>query len=254
MSEDFLSRWSRRKRAAQRTDPEPRPAQPPPDPTGAPGSAHAPDPAEDPEQAVLAEGDLGEEEIARLPRLDELTADSDITIFMRKGVPESLRNAALRRMWSLDPKIRDYVSEAREYAYDWNTPGGVPGFGGPLPPEEEIRKMAARIVGALKPETGPPVEAAGQESCESSPSQSGESPGSAPPHETKVAALPQPDATLARNPTQVAKPLEELSSVRAQPVDRGADPAPDDAGAGQDPREQSSKLPRPSRHGGAMPV
>ena len=29
----------------------------------------------------------------------------------------------------LDPAIRDFVGHARDYAYDWNTPGGVPGSG-----------------------------------------------------------------------------------------------------------------------------
>ena len=58
-------------------------------------------------------------------------------------------------MWSLDPNIRDFVSEAREYAYDWNVPGGVPGSGGALPPADEIRKLAEQIVGGHGPwETG----------------------------------------------------------------------------------------------------
>ena len=75
--------------------------------------------------------------------MDELTPETDITVFLRKGVPEFLKNAALRRMWSLDPAIRDYVSEAREYAYDWNVPGGVPGevTAGPaeiIPPQPDM--------------------------------------------------------------------------------------------------------------------
>ena len=51
---------------------------------------------------------------------------TDITGFLRKGVPEHLRNAALRKSWALDPAIRNYVNPALDYAYDWNTPGGVP--------------------------------------------------------------------------------------------------------------------------------
>src|SRR3546814_4496941 len=40
-----------------------------------------------------------------LPSLEDLTAESDLTAFLREGVPESLKKAALRKMWSLDPAI-----------------------------------------------------------------------------------------------------------------------------------------------------
>ena len=46
-------------------------------------------------------------------------------------------------MWALDPKIRDYVGEARDYAYDWNTPGGVPGSG-PVP-WQDIEGLRRRV-------------------------------------------------------------------------------------------------------------
>jgi hypothetical protein len=47
-------------------------------------------------------------------------------------------------MWSLDPAIRDYVGDARDYAYDWNTPGGVPGFGA-IEPSYDIEGTIARM-------------------------------------------------------------------------------------------------------------
>ena len=102
MSEDFLSRWSRRKTEARRA------------------------PAVEPPQAERV---LSEEELAALPKIDTLQVDTDITPFLRAGVPAALRNAALRKMWLLDPEIRDFVGHARDYDYDWNTPGGVPGSG-----------------------------------------------------------------------------------------------------------------------------
>src|SRR3546814_17956960 len=34
-----------------------------------------------------------------LPSLENLTAESDLTAFLREGVPESLKKAALRKMW-----------------------------------------------------------------------------------------------------------------------------------------------------------
>jgi hypothetical protein len=79
-----------------------------------------------------------------LPRIEEITAGTDIAGFLRKGVPESLRNAALRQMWLVDPAVRNYVGDARDYAWDWNVPGGVPGSGTLLPgdnAEEVLRTM-----------------------------------------------------------------------------------------------------------------
>jgi hypothetical protein len=104
----FLTRWSQRKRAAKKPEPDPPAAE-----------AEVPPAAE-----VEAQQEL---DLSTLPKLEELTATSDITAFLRKGVPEHLRNAALRKSWALDPAIRNYVNPALDYAYDWNTPGGVPG-------------------------------------------------------------------------------------------------------------------------------
>ena len=137
----FLSRWSRRKLAVER---EPDPAALPPEES--PEAAVAPE-APGPDEA------LSPEEIAALPRLEDLTPDSDITAFMRKGVPDLLRKAALRRMWSLDPAIRDYVGDARDYAWDWNVPGGVPGSG-PLGPLDDLSASVGRMFsGTRDPET-----------------------------------------------------------------------------------------------------
>lgn len=132
MSDDFLSRWSRRKDEARRK-----------------ADKAAVDPASqiagDPNEAA-AEPALTPEEIASLPRLEELTCETNITGFLRPGVPSALRNAALRKMWLLDPAIRDFPGHARDYAYDWNTPGGVPG-NELIPSGEEIAAMAQRILG-----------------------------------------------------------------------------------------------------------
>lgn len=133
---DFLSRWSRRKLEVRQAEPEAGLA--PVDtsePVDGPGPERAPD---DP--------GLTPEEIAALPKIDDLTPETDIRVFLQKGVPELLKNAALRRMWALDPAIRDYVSEAREYAYDWNVPGGVPG-NGPLLPSDNVEEMLGQIFG-----------------------------------------------------------------------------------------------------------
>ena len=119
MSGEFLSRWSRLKEDARRSESGPQP-----DAAEAPAGAP---PREAEPASVLPEPELTPEELAALPKVEEITAASDISGFLRRGVPDALRNAALRKMWTLDPAIRDFVGEARDYAYDWNTPGGVPG-------------------------------------------------------------------------------------------------------------------------------
>jgi hypothetical protein len=90
--------------------------------------------------------ELTPEELAALPRLEDITPEMDLSVFMRSGVPVSLRNAALRRMWVLDPAIRDRVGDALEYAYDWNIPGSVPGSG-PLLPIDDVAAMLRSIAG-----------------------------------------------------------------------------------------------------------
>jgi len=137
MSEDeqdddknFLSRWSQRKREAKLQEP----AVPAAEEKEALPTLNA-------ENAVEAPFDL-----SSLPKLEDITEATDITAFLRKGVPESLRNEALRKAWALDPAIRNYVNPALDYAYDWNTPGGVPG-NGELAAGTDIAKMVLQIMG-----------------------------------------------------------------------------------------------------------
>jgi hypothetical protein len=138
MSDGFLARWARRKRDVRESE---RTETPPADMEAVETAAVPGDDAVVPEAAgTEAELDL----LAELPSLDDLTAETDLLPFLRAGVPAALRNAALRKMWSVDPAIRDFVSEAREYAYDWNTPGGVPGLG-PLLPGDDVKAMLGRL-------------------------------------------------------------------------------------------------------------
>lgn len=89
-----------------------------------------------------------------LPAIEDLTADSDITGFLRKGVSEDLKRLALRRMWSLDPQIRDFI-EVAENQYDWNAVDGVPGFGA-LDSGTDVQALLAQATGAASP--NPPLE------------------------------------------------------------------------------------------------
>ncbi|KQT45352.1 hypothetical protein ASG52_14375 [Methylobacterium sp. Leaf456] len=190
MSDGFLSRWARRKEAVKAAEQAPLPsplrggagggakgtvaldpAPPPPPPSSPQGGGEAPVPATqalDDRGSVSEASAEAEEHRLELPSLDTLTPDTDLTPFLRTGVPAALRNAALRRMWSLDPSIRDFVSEAREYAYDWNTPGGVPGMG-PLLPSDDVKAMLGRLFrdpAEAKPEPESPEEAPEPEPAE----------------------------------------------------------------------------------------
>ena len=135
----FLARWSQRKQEAKQ--PEPKPDAPTDENTESSGS---PAPQGD---DVTPEFDL-----STLPKLEELTGSTDITAFLRKGVPEHLRNAALQKSWALDPAIRNYVNPALEYAYDWNAPGGVPG-GGELGAGFDVARLVSQIMGEPAAET-----------------------------------------------------------------------------------------------------
>ena len=130
--DQFLSRWSRRKGQAQRAGTKVCV----PDPIGGdkPTSQSLSGQARSNDRGAEPIAELHVKELALLPRIEDMTAATDLAQFLRKGVPTALRNAAMRRMWTLDPAIRDYVSEAREYAYDWNSPGAIPGAGPILAP------------------------------------------------------------------------------------------------------------------------
>jgi len=128
----FLARWSQRKQEAKQ-----------PEPTQADSAA---EPVESSGSPAL-QGDAAPEfDLSSLPTLEELTGSTDITGFLRKGVPEHLRNAALQKSWALDPAIRNYVNPALEYAYDWNAPGGVPG-GGELGAGVDVARLVSQIMG-----------------------------------------------------------------------------------------------------------
>ena len=124
--DNFLARWARRKAEIAKAE----------------DSARAPDaPPPDGDPAAADEEPF---DLAALPSLDDLTASTDIRPFMHRLVPADLRNAALRRVWELDPAIRDYVSPATEYAWDFNAGGGAPGYG-PLDAGFDAVKAAAKM-------------------------------------------------------------------------------------------------------------
>lgn len=236
--DDFLARWSRRKLDGKRAETGPKLSPEPSDDAAAEAQA----------AALSGEPTAGPDDLLDLPSLEELTLESDIAIFFRKGVPEALRNAALRRMWSLDPGIRDFVGDARDYAYDWNTPGGVPGFGPILASDNAyamLDTMFTRVGEAPdeSPAARPPGPADGGETeAESAPSPDDEQ-GPETGGLAASAALKGPGS-----PDRAGGPLMPA---------RGGNPDPteprtiENLGAKPDRPDPPA---RPRRHGGAQPV
>jgi hypothetical protein len=92
-----------------------------------------------------------------LPPIESITAGSDIRAFLQKGVPRHLTQAALRRVWTTDPAIRDFIGIA-ENQWDFTDPTAMPGFG-PLAPSDDVGKLVAQAMGKLDELTEPASEA-----------------------------------------------------------------------------------------------
>jgi hypothetical protein len=203
----FLSRWSRRKREIAAEEAAAAAAiAPVPESTGNPAPA-------EPEE---------EFDLSLLPDVETLTVESDITLFLKKGVPEALKNAALRKMWSADPAIRDYIGPV-DYQWDFNDPAGVPGFG-PLGSDVDVEALLKQVVGEPKkrPEMAGPDENIPEPEQVSS---------------TKVedGILPQPDRQVEEEAS--ASEIREISASN-----EGAQ------------AEEVPVAPAPRRHGGALPL
>jgi hypothetical protein len=86
----FLNRWSRRKLEAEQAV-----EMPGLEPESAPDSENLPEPTADAEAQPPLD----------LPDVESLDKDSDFTVFMQDGVPEELKNMALRALWRSDPVL-----------------------------------------------------------------------------------------------------------------------------------------------------
>ena len=201
----FLSRWSRRKAAVQEREAPPEPEVPPEGQTV---------------QEAPPEDQVDEAYIAALPPLDSITAATDLAPFLRKGVPALLRNAALRRMWTADPLIRDHLDVARDYFWDWNAPGGVPGGGGSLSPDA-VARMARAVSGAPDP----------------APQDAPDAPPDPIPDAPAPLAAADPEAAAPDSTAPALQPDDEPGP--SAPLRHAAAPVPE--------------IPPRKRHGGAVP-
>jgi Protein of unknown function (DUF3306) len=167
--ENFIARWSRRKRAATEDVDATKAAATPTN--GDPSARESERDAS--ESATPITGSELPFDLSKLPPLESIGADTDIRAFLSPGVPPELTRAALRRAWAADPKVRDFVGLA-DYDWDFNTPGAIPGFGA-LETTDELRRQVAEMVGrsitAAEPEATDDAEeqAAAETTGESGP-------------------------------------------------------------------------------------
>lgn len=221
--EGFLGRWIKRK-AQARDVPEPEAA-------AEAGEASSDTTAKDTpaaEQDSRARADEPVFDLSSLPSLDDIGAQTNIADFMRKEVPTALRNAALRRAWAADPAIRDYVNPAREYAFDWNIPGGVPG-NGPLEQGYDALKQVAESFQSMSPDH--PLEV----------SEATEVKADAPPvSENELSSVRVSDAPAPGTPSQLAENKEASEGT--------------ETGAPEQEASMSEINRTRRRHGGAAPT
>jgi hypothetical protein len=149
--ENFAARWSRLKQQATKSKPAPH-ADVSSDDRGVEGKAaeNTKDvPASDgPKEAKVPPFDP-----ATLPPIESIAAGTDIRAFLQSGVPVELTKAALRRAWSADPAIRDFI-EMAENQWDFTNPASIPGFG-PLLPGDNAGQLVAQAMGKLAEATKP---------------------------------------------------------------------------------------------------
>ena len=92
-----------------------------------------------------------------LPSLDDIIPGSDVSVFFQKHVPEALRNAALRKLWTTDPDIKDFI-EMADYQWDFTNPDAIPGWSSTVD-GVDLKAMVDKIFGgAIKKEPEPEAD------------------------------------------------------------------------------------------------
>ena len=220
---DFLARWSQRKLN-------------PPAEEAAPAEK-APTPMPGKEAAATAPADA-EFDISKLPPLESIGSSSDIRAFLQRGVPASLTRAALRRAWSADPAIRDFVGLS-ENSWDFNAPDSIPGFGSIG--SADVQRLAAQFFGdpgeAATGQPSPGLTAQAQPPAGSNEFESN------PLRKTQTAGLASTHEGDSRSPS--VDNTDPSASIHGQKSDA--------ATQHQSREEEDDRLPPPRRHGGALP-
>jgi len=114
-NEGIFTRWSRLKQRA--TEESRKVGEPEPEPPEVENTLNATETTDTDETSV---------DLSQLPSLDSIDATTDLRGFLAAGVPTHLRSAALRRAWSADPAIRDFIGPNENF-WDHST-GIISGF------------------------------------------------------------------------------------------------------------------------------
>jgi hypothetical protein len=221
--EGFLGRWARRKKEAQQP--------------ATPVAAEQPDA---PAPASQASPPEPEAEMVEPPSLDLVDKDFDLAHWLKQNVPEEWKLKALRRAWESDPAISGYLDPARDYALDWNTPGGAPGYG-PLSESDNVEEMLANIFGKPPEPAAEPPETVRNDVAVVRPSSN--------EMESDEPAAPQREVGVEPSPVRLSKLEVSAKSGEtageAVPLDQAPSAAPQN-------RTEISRLRR--RGGGATPL
>lgn len=109
--ESLLLRWSRRKQEARQQKEAEKAVGSEVSPEVPSVTGQPPEPVQQmSDSAVISESETDESaadtvDIANLPDVESLTYESDFTAFLREGVPDQLKQAALRKLWTSDPVL-----------------------------------------------------------------------------------------------------------------------------------------------------
>ena len=214
--ENFLTRWSRRKAEAEQPADRAHDANEKLDQQKQPDDVAA--------EAKNEEDKKEEVDLSKLPSIESIGPETDIRAFLQKGIPPELTRAALRRVWTSDPAIRNFIGIA-ENQYDFATGSDIPGFG-PLTPADDVARMVSQITREGVPRPPSPSE-----------------PEPSPEAEAEV-EVPQQST----EPAQVAENSpapQQLAALEDGPLE--------DAAAQQIEANEEEDSPASHSHGGALP-
>lgn len=211
--EGFLGRWARRKREVQKRNlPSPplwgragEGGMPPSTEvaSGTDGTAGAIPPSQPSPTRGEGSRTEPEPEMVEPPSLDLIDKDFDLAHWLKQNVPEEWKLKALRRAWESDPMISGYLDPARDYALDWNTPGGAPGYG-PLTESDNVEEMLANIFGKPPEPVAEPTEAVRNDVAVVRPSSNGA--------EGDDPAAPQREVAVEPAPVRLSKSEASIKS------------------------------------------
>ncbi len=213
---DFLSRWARRKadaREAESSEAEKTAAIP--SDTAAHDAAAAGQDADDKDRPAT------EEEIAALPDPDKLEHGADFKPFLRPGIPEALRQRALRRLWRVNPAI-GFLDGMNDYDLDYTDAATV---------VENLKTAYDAVKGYAFPEDEElPATGSAEAAGEAAPATAD---GLPPPetHESETHAEESPQAAELEPGSEDAGALSATGAAQ-QPADEAPESPEDEAKSG----------------------